>query len=66
MKDPTQMTLRVETASKKHFEAIAARSGMSAAVFFEAIVEHLELTDQGIPPWVPELPRDGELPIDVP
>lgn len=66
MIEPVQLTYSVEAASKRRFEAIAARAGMSGALFFEAVVEHLELTDQGIPPWVPELPRDGELPIDEP
>ncbi|WP_282837298.1 hypothetical protein [Microbacterium flavum] len=62
---PVALTYTVEKASKDRFEAIAGRSGLSAALFFEAVVEHLELTDQGIPPWVPPLSRDGELPIDT-
>lgn len=65
MVQPVQLTYTVELASKARLEAIAARSGMTAAMFFEAIVDHLELTDQGIPPWVPPLDRDGELPIDT-
>ena len=61
MKNPVSLTYSVEEASKRRFETIAARSGMTGAVFFEQVVEHLELTDQGIPPWVPPLDRDGEL-----
>lgn len=62
---PTNLSYTVEGASKERFEAIAKRSGLTAALFFEAVVEHLELTDQGIPPWIPPLSRDGELPIDT-
>ena len=65
MVHPVQLAYTVEGASKSRFEAIAKRSGMTGAVFFEAVVEHLELTDQGIPSWVPPLDRDGELPIDT-
>lgn len=65
MVQPVQLAYTVEGASKSRFEAIAKRSGMTGAVFFEAVVDHLELTDQGIPPWVPPLDRDGELPIDT-
>lgn len=65
MVQPVQLTYTVESTSKSRFEAIAKRSGMTGAVFFEAVVDHLELTDQGIPPWVPPLDRDGELPIDT-
>lgn len=65
MKSPTPLTYKVEEASKILFETIAKRAGMTGALFFEAAVLHLELTDQGIPPWVPPLDRDGELPIDT-
>ncbi|MDZ5146365.1 hypothetical protein [Microbacterium testaceum] len=65
MINPKPLTYMVSGAVKERFEAIAKRSGMTGALFFEAIVEHLELTDQGIPPWVPPLDRDGELPIDT-
>lgn len=65
MVQPVQLAYTVEGASKSRFEAIAKRSGMTGAVFFEAVVDHLELTDQGIPSWVPPLDRDGELPIDT-
>lgn len=60
-----QLSYEVERSSKDIFEAVARRSGMTNALFFEAMVAHMELTDQGIPPWVPPLDRDGELPIDI-
>lgn len=64
--DPVNMGYQVERVSKEQFDAIAERAGVSSAVLFEAVVEHLELTDQGIPTWWTPLPRDGELPIDSP
>lgn len=63
---PKTLGWEVELESKQRFEAIAKRMGLSYSVFFEQVVEHLELTDQGIPPWAPPLDRDGELPIDSP
>ncbi|MCJ0700223.1 hypothetical protein FRIG_03585 [Frigoribacterium faeni] len=53
----------VERPSKEKFDAIAVRAGISSAVLFEQVVDHLELTDQGIPTWMTPLERDGELPI---
>jgi hypothetical protein len=61
--DPVPMGYVVERPSKEKFDAIAVRAGISSAVLFEQIVDHLELTDQGIPTWMPPLERDGELPI---
>lgn len=63
---PKALGYEVELESKQRFEAIAARMKVSNSVFFEQVVEHLELTDQGIPTWAPPLDRDGELPIDSP
>lgn len=65
MKSATPLTYKVEEESKVAFEHAARKAGMTGALFFEAAVEHLELTDQGIPSWVPPLDRDGELPIDA-
>ncbi len=65
--DPVAVGYEVERASKDHFDAIAVRAGVSSAVLFERVVEHLELTDQGLPVWWPvELSREGQLPIDPP
>lgn len=54
----------VERVSKKTFDDVAVRAGISSAVLFELVIDHLELTDQGIPTWMNPLDRDGELPID--
>ncbi|MFC0456208.1 hypothetical protein ACFFGR_06530 [Arthrobacter liuii] len=65
---PVRVGWLVEADSKKRFEELAERSGVSGAVFFERVVEHLEkeLTDQGIPNWWPEQGTErGELPIDT-
>lgn len=66
MQRPVPLGLLVEGDAKDRFDLIARRSGLTGAVFFEQMMLHLELTDQGIPSWVPPLSRDGELPIDVP
>lgn len=66
MQDPVLTAWRIQRQSKKRVEDIAARAGMSASEFVDEMIAHLELTDQGIPTWMPELPRDGELPIDGP
>lgn len=67
MLDPVSMGYEVERAAKTKFDAVAKRAGVSSAVMFEELIEHLELTDQGLPIWWPEeLPRDGELPINAP
>jgi hypothetical protein len=62
--DGVSMNLEVERPAKKKFEDIAKRSGLSRALFFEGLMANIELTSQGIPPWVPPLDRDGELPIE--
>lgn len=61
--DPVSMTLEVERTSKSKFEEIARTSGVSGSVMFELLVAHVELTDQGIPVWMPETNRPEELPI---
>lgn len=63
--DPVLVNWRIERASRERISELALRSHMSASEFVERMVENLELTDQGIPSWAPELDRDGELPIDT-
>jgi len=67
-REPVRLSLVVENDSKKSFESLAARSGLSGAAFFEAVVAHVagESTDRGVPSWLPQpAPVDGELPIDT-
>ena len=65
--DPVTLGFTVERAKRERFNAIAANSEVSAAVLFETVVDRLEseLTDQGIPSWLPEKDRSEELPIDT-
>lgn len=62
--DPVPIGYVVERPSKEKFDAVAVRAGISSAVLFEMVVDHLELTDQGLPVWMPRQDRDGELPIN--
>jgi hypothetical protein len=62
--DPVPIGYEVERVAKDKFDAIADRVGVSRAVMFELVVDHLELTDQGIPTWMPPKSREGELPIE--
>lgn len=66
LKKPAPFGIEIEAEKKQRFDSIAKRSGMTGALFLEAMIDNLELTDQGIPSWVPPLSRDGELPIDEP
>jgi len=62
--DPVISNWRIERENRDRVKILAKKADMSASEFVDLMIENLELTDQGIPRWVPELPRDGELPID--
>jgi len=64
LNSPATLGWEVEKEKRERFIEIAKRADVSAAVLFEMVVDHLELTDQGIPTWMPEQDRAGELPID--
>lgn len=64
--DPVYVSWRIERSTKERAEAIARRADVSPSELIDLAIAHLELTDQGIPQWMPERSRDGELPIDVP
>jgi len=64
MKDPVVPGWKIERASKLRIESMARNANVSAAVMLELLAEHVELTNQGIPVWMPEQNRDGELPIN--
>ncbi|PQZ53199.1 hypothetical protein CQ040_16630 [Microbacterium sp. MYb54] len=63
--DPVIPGWRIERQNKERAEAIASRAGVSTSELIEQLLEHVELTDQGIPTWMPPRDRDGELPIDT-
>ncbi|MFB9665720.1 hypothetical protein ACFFOW_13610 [Curtobacterium albidum] len=68
MVDPVIPGWKIERASRDLIASMAASAGVSASVFLELMAEHTksELTTQGIPSWMPEKDRTGELPIDGP
>lgn len=54
--NPKRVGWLIEETKKERFEQLAAHAGVSAAVFLERVIDHLdeELTDRGLPPWWPE------------
>ncbi|WP_230674257.1 hypothetical protein [Rathayibacter sp. Leaf248] len=70
MVEPTNVAWTVERQARDDFNDMALHANVSAAVFFERLVEHVrsELTDEGVPSWWPSQPTllsDEELPIDT-
>lgn len=65
LKDAVGLGWEVERVKRERFKAIAANCEVSAAVLFEALVDHLEteLTDEEVPVWMPKKDRSEELPI---
>lgn len=63
--DPMRTSWLIERQAKERADAIATRAGISTSALIEAVIEHIELTDQGLPTWMPPRDRDGELPIDA-
>lgn len=66
--DPQRLSLLIEGDRKRRLEQLAAHMNVSAAVFLERVIDHLddELDTRGRPTWWPEQDElhDGELPID--
>lgn len=64
---PVRVAWEIERTRKERFELLARQAGVSASVFLELVIDHIEdeLTDRGVPTWLPQPePDDGELPID--
>ena len=63
--DPVVTGWKIGRGSRDAIALMAASAGVSASEFVELMAAHTksELTDQGIPSWLPEKNRDGELPI---
>lgn len=61
---PVRVGWLIEKDRKTRFEQLAEQAGVSAAVYLERVIDHLdeEITDQGVPTWWPE--NDEELPIN--
>lgn len=65
MRDPVPTGYVIERATKERLDALAEHANVSSALFFERLVENVELNERGLPIWWPDQqPRDGELPID--
>lgn len=67
MLDPVTPGWKIERESRDLIASMAASAGVSASVFIELMAKHTkaELTVQGIPSWMPETDRSGELPINT-
>jgi len=67
MIDPVTPGWKIERESRDLIASMAASAGVSASVFIELMADHTkaELTTQGIPSWMPEKDRSGELPINT-
>jgi hypothetical protein len=66
MVDPVPLGYKIERRLRNRVQQLADNAGVSGAVMLEFIIEHTEVTTQGLPAGWPVNDRDGELPIDVP
>jgi len=64
MTDPVGFTLRIERATRNRIVSVATRSGISASVLVELMVEHMDGLAEGVPSWLPARVGDEELLID--
>ena len=55
---------RVEEASRERAKAIAQTAGVSPSQFIDALIQHQEVDERGLPPWWPSVDASEELPID--
>lgn len=65
--DPVRLGWAIERERKARIEELAVRANVSAAVFLEHMLAHIEteISPEGLPTWWPETTtEDGELPID--
>ena len=63
-RDSMSMGLLVERSNKEKFAEIARNCGMTASGFFDYLVEHMPLDDNGRPVFI-DLDEDGRLPLDA-
>lgn len=63
-RDSMSMALIVERSNKEKFAEIARNCGMTASGFFDYLVEHMPLDEDGRPPFF-EYTDDGRLPLDA-
>lgn len=60
---PVRLAYAIEQADKLELERLAAKGGVSAAMFVELMVRNLPLTADGLPEWLPLKSASEELPI---
>lgn len=63
--DAVDLRLLSAPENKELLRLMAKRAGVSMSVMLDHILEHLELSDQGVPVTWGEIETDGELPIDT-
>lgn len=61
--DPVQLGLVVERSAKARLKLMAERAGVSQAVMFEFVMEHMPIDARGLPESWPEVEEDGTLAI---
>lgn len=66
VENPVALGWRVSGANRQRLIDLARKSEMSAAAFFDLMVENLELDERGLPTWIPREDDKGQLPIDKP
>lgn len=66
MKDPVSLGWEIDREVKDQFAALARKSGYTNSALLELMMRSVELTDDGIPTWVPQKTNEGQLPIDSP
>ena len=64
VENPQPIGWRVKGANKQRIIDMAQLAQMSAAEFFDLMVENLELDERGLPEWIPRDEDEGQLPID--
>lgn len=62
--DPVGMNYVVNRRYKQRLEELAHSAGVSAAVMFEQILDHVEVTADNVPTWWTPRPAPEELPIN--
>jgi hypothetical protein len=66
--DPKQLGYLVSGSTKDRFDAVANLADIGSSELIELLILRMldnELTDQGIPSWLPQKDRSEELPINT-
>ncbi len=63
LRDPVVVGWTIERDVRDRAAKIAARAGVSTSALVQAAIEHMDLTMDGLPTWMPAPEREGELPV---